>query len=80
MKPSAKTAVLVFYAHMEASRINTRLMREAIVLRTRASWSGRNVLPSAKATSTFPTSKLSSKAVTVWYGCFPCIGTAALRC
>ena len=29
MKQNAKTAVLVFHPHMEASRINARLMREA---------------------------------------------------
>lgn len=29
MKQNAKTAVLVFHLHMEASRINARLMREA---------------------------------------------------
>ena len=44
----------------------------------RASWSGTNTLPCAQAKSTFPASKHSSKAVTVWYGSFPCIGTAAL--
>lgn len=29
MEQNAKTAVLVFHPHMEASRVNARLMREA---------------------------------------------------
>lgn len=80
MKQNAKTAVLVFHPHMEASRINARLMREAKGMMMRVSWSGTNMLPCAQAKSTFLASKHSSKAVTVWYGSFPCIGTAALRC